>query len=56
MLTAVKRPGVENERSLELTLDVPNEETKKVIQAVEKGIGTSKTFHSIEELFNELEI
>ena len=56
MPTDVEISVIENELSLELTLDVPSEETKKVIQDIEKGIEMSRTFHSIEELFNELEI
>lgn len=60
MSTAVnaflRRSVIENGIPFELTLDVPNRETKKVLQDAEKGIGLSKPFHSIEELFNELEI
>jgi len=56
MSVTVKRSVIENGLPFELTLDVPNEETKKVIQDIEKGIGLSRVFHSTEELFKELEI
>lgn len=39
-----------------LKLDIPNEETKKVLRESEKGIGMSKKFSSTEELFEDLEI
>ena len=39
-----------------LKLDIPNEETKKVLREYEKGIGMSKKFSSSEELFEDLEI
>ena len=60
MSTAVnaflRRSVIENGLPFELTLDVPNRETKKVLQDAENGIGMSKTFHSTEELFKELGI
>lgn len=60
MSTAVnvflRRSVIENGLPFELTLDVPNRETKKVLQDAEKGIGMSKTFSSTKELFNELGI
>lgn len=37
-----------------LKLDIPNEETKKVLRESERGIGMSKTFHSTEELFEDM--
>ena len=60
MSTAVnvflRRSVIENGMPFELTLDVPNRETKKVLQDAEKGVGMSKTFSSTKELFKELEI
>jgi len=60
MSTAVnvflRRSVIENGLPFELTLDVPNRETKKVLQDAEKGVGMSKTFSSTKELFNELGI
>ncbi len=40
----------------DLKLDIPNEETKKAIKEAEKGIGMSKSFSSLNDLFNDLEI
>ncbi len=60
MSTAVnvflRRSVIENGLPFELTLDVPNRETKKVLQDAKKGVGMSKTFSSTKELFNELGI
>ena len=60
MSTAVnvflRRSVIENGLPFELTLDVPNRETKKVLQDAEKSVGMSKTFSSTKELFNELGI
>ena len=39
-----------------LKLDIPNEETKRVIRESEKGVGMSKKFSSTEKLFEDLEI
>lgn len=38
----------------ELTLHVPNKETLKAMEDVEKGIGMSKTFESVDELMEDL--
>ena len=46
----------ENGIPFDLKLDIPNEETKKVIREAEKGIGMSKSFKSLNDLFNDLEI
>ena len=39
----------------ELTLDVPNEITRKTIEDAEKGIGIQGPFKSVEELMEDLE-
>ena len=46
----------ENGIPFDLKLDIPNEETKKAIREAEKGIGMSKSFKSLNDLFNDLEI
>lgn len=38
----------------EISGDLPNEETKKVIEDVRNGVGMSKAFYSIEELMEDL--
>lgn len=38
----------------ELTLDVPNEITRKTIEDAEKGIGIHGPFNSVEELMEDL--
>lgn len=35
--------------------DVPNEETRKAMENVQKGIGLSRAFSSVEELMEELD-
>lgn len=35
--------------------DVPNEETRKAMEDVRKGIGLSRAFSSVEELMEELD-
>ncbi len=35
--------------------DVPNEETRKVMEDVRKGVGLSRAFSSVEELMEELD-
>lgn len=39
----------------ELSLNVPNAETKKAIEDVEKGVGLSKTYNNLDELFKDLD-
>ena len=43
------------EQGIPFELKVPNEETLKVLDEVEKGIGLSKTFDSIDELIEDLQ-
>ena len=38
----------------ELTTEIPNDETKRAIENVRDGIGLSKSFHSVEELMEDL--
>ena len=38
----------------EISGDIPNEETRRVLDNVEKGIGLSKAFYSVEELMEDL--
>ena len=38
----------------ELSLDIPNSETLAAIDDVNKGRNLSKTFHSVEELMEDL--
>ena len=43
------------EQGIPFELKVPNGETRKVLDEVEKGVGLSKTFDSIDELTKDLE-
>ena len=43
------------EQGIPFELKVPNRETRKVLDEVEKGVGLSKTFDSIDELTEDLE-
>ena len=43
------------EQGIPFELKVPNEETLKVLDEVEKGIGLSKTFDSVDELIENLQ-
>ena len=43
------------EQGIPFELKVPNKETRKVLDEVEKGVGLSKTFDSIDELTEDLE-
>ena len=43
------------EQGIPFELKVPNEETLKVLDEVEKGIGLSKTFDSVDELIEDLQ-
>ena len=43
------------EQGIPFELKVPNGETRKVLDEVEKGVGLSKTFDSIDELTEDLE-
>ena len=43
------------EQGIPFELKVPNRETRKVLDEVEKGVGLSKTFDSIDELTKDLE-
>ena len=38
----------------EITLDVPNDETKKALENVRSGAGLSRPFHSVKELMEDL--
>ena len=38
----------------DITADVPNDETKRAIENVRKGVGLSKDFHSVSELMEDL--
>ena len=42
------------EQGIPFELKVPNRETRKVLDEVEKDIGLSKTFDSIDELMEDL--
>ena len=44
----------ENAIPFEIARKVPNEETKKAIENVRKGVGLSKGFHSVAELMEDL--
>ena len=43
------------EQGIPFELKVPNRETRKILDEVEKGVGLSKTFDSIDELMEDLE-
>ena len=43
------------EQGIPFELKVPNRETRKILDEVEKGVGLSKTFDSIDELTEDLE-
>lgn len=45
----------ENGIPFDLTLDAPNEETKRAIREAERGINMSQTFSSTKELLAEVE-
>lgn len=38
----------------EITADIPNEETRRAMENVRKGIGLSKGFHSVSDLMEDL--
>ena len=42
------------EQGIPFELKVPNRETRKVLDEVEKGVGLSETFDSIDELMEDL--
>ena len=42
------------EQGMPFELKVPNGETRKVLDEVEKGVGLNKTFDSIDELMEDL--
>ncbi len=46
----------ENRIPFELSLDIPNEETLKAIEDAENGIGLSKPYTDIEEMFRDMEL
>ena len=50
----IKAVTRENRIPLDLSLDIPNEETKKAIEDVENGIGLSGPFETTEELMKSL--
>ena len=58
MTTAItvfaKKVVRENRIPFEISGDIPNEETRRVLDNVEKGIGLSKVFYSVEELMEDL--
>lgn len=58
MTTAVtvfaKKVVRENKIPFEISGDIPNEETRRVLDNVEKGIGLSKVFYTVEELMEDL--
>lgn len=51
----VKTVVRENRIPFEISLDVPNAETRKAIEDAEKGIGLSRPFSSVEEMFKDME-
>lgn len=44
----------ENAIPFEIKRNVPNEETRRAIENVRKGVGLSKDFHSVSELMEDL--
>lgn len=46
----------ENRIPFDITLDVPNAVTKKAIEDVENGIGLSKPYTDIDEMFRDMEL
>ena len=58
MTTAVtmfaKKTVRENKIPFEVSRDIPNEETRRAIDNVRKGIGLSREFHSVKELMEDL--
>ncbi len=46
----------ENGIPFDLRLDIPNQETKKAIKEAEQGVGMSKSFKSVKDLFDDLGI
>ena len=52
----VKAVVRENRIPLNMSVDIPNAETRKVLDDVEKGIGLSKPYTDIEEMFRDLGI
>ena len=46
----------ENRIPFEITANVPNSETIKVIEDTEKGIGLSKSYSNIDEMFKDMEL
>lgn len=59
MTTAItvfaKKAVRENRIPFEVSGDIPNEETRRVLDNVRMGIGLSKEFHSVEELLEDLD-
>lgn len=49
-----KKAVRENKIPFEISGDIPNEETRRALGNVEKGIGLSRVFHSVEELMEDL--
>lgn len=48
---AVREQGI----PFKVTLDTPNQETIQAMENVERGIGLSRTFSSVEELMGDLD-
>ena len=49
-----KKTVRENKIPFEVSRDIPNEETRRAIDNVRKGIGLSREFHSVKELMEDL--
>ena len=49
-----KKAVRENRIPFEVSGDVPNEETRRAIENVQKGIGLSRGFSSVKELMEDL--
>lgn len=45
----------ENKIPLDLSLHTPNEETRKVLDEVDKGIGLSKVYTNLDEMWKDLD-
>lgn len=49
-----KRTVRENQIPFPVGGDVPNEETRRVLENVRNGVGLSREFHSVKELMEDL--
>lgn len=49
-----KRTVRENKIPFPVAGDIPNEETRRALENVRKGIGLSREFHSVKELMEDL--